>query len=353
MAVTFAHATTCESAEVRAAIAEPMVRSARGRYAHRFAELKGAAFAGCDRSRFAGLRRATRAGDALAVLVLCDLGSTPDAFRGESMSPLMIACKHGYALCVELLIALGAQINRKHRSITALHYACTAMHIECVNVLLAHGATTETYPRYVPSALAMACGRGFVCGVRALLRAHARVDDHSMHWTVLRGEVDVLSDLIGHRGDVNTRGSTGATPLVKLCLMRQFVDWKVLQCAQLLVDARAEVDARALNGDGALTGAIRAGGASVQLVTLLLRANARPAPAHDFDGHTTSQQLAMRALGGWTPAKHQLFGAPERAHARFLLFVGAQLCTRHGYDLMHAWTDQVMSRCIVRQPLCL
>lgn len=349
--VTFAHATACESAEVRAAIAEPMVRSARGRYARRLAELETAY---CDdRMRFAGLRRATRAGDALAVLVLCDLGSTPDAFRGEAMSPLMIACKHGYALCVELLIAFGAQVNRKHRSITALHYACTAMHIDCVHVLLAHRATTETYPRYVPSALAMACGRGFVCGVRALLHARARVDDHAMHWTVLRGDVDVLCDLIGHSGDVNMRGSTGATPLVKLCLMRRLVDWKVLQCAQMLLDARAEVDARALNGDGALTGAIRAGGASAQLVTLLLRANARPAPAHDFAGGGTTSQLAMRALGGWSPAKHQLFGAADRAHARFLLFVGAQLCARHGYHLMHAWMDQVMTRCIVRQPLFL
>lgn len=361
MSVTFAHSTAYESAEVRAVLADPLTRNndVRGCYAPRFAELElalvGVDLARRDRVLFTGLRRAARLGDALAVLVLRDLGSSPDAFR-DTVSPLMLACKHGYALCVELLIALGAEVNRKHRSLSALHHACTAMRIECIHVLLSHGASTETYPRYCMSALTLACGHGFVCGVRALLHARARVDEHAMHVTVARRDVDVLQVLIKYGGDVDARSVTGATPLVKLCTASRHADWNVIRCAQLLVDARADVDARALNGDGALTGALRAGGASEHLVTLLLRAGARPAPLHDLGGAAVlpaAAQLAINVMSGWTPTRHQLFGAADRAHARFLMFVGAQLGARHGYDLMHAWTDQVMMRCIVCQPMFL
>lgn len=360
--ITFAHATPREATEVRAIMADPAHRHAPsssgggGGYAIRLYELTRALDRACpverDRMLYAGLRRAARVGDALAMVVLCDMGSAPDAFK-DAPSPLMIACKQGYALCVDLLIALGAEVNRKHRSLTALHYACMGTHIDCVDRLLASDASTATYPRHCMSALALACGRGFESGVRALLHARARIDDQALCWTVMRGDIDVLGELTAHGADVNARGTTGATPLTKLCLMGRFVSWNVLACAQLLIDARADVDARALNGDGALTGAIRASGASTKLVALLLRAGARPAPAHDFVDGAPTVRLAQRALGGWTPNNHQLFSASDRARARFLLFVGKQLCQRHGYELSHAWMDCVMALCIVRHPLSL
>jgi Ankyrin repeats (many copies) len=76
-----------------------------------------------------------------------------DAVVGDGSSALFYASLKGKVEIVELLIAHGAEVNRRRNGEgqTALHWSSQNRHIEVAKVLLAHGADLELADSVVSS----------------------------------------------------------------------------------------------------------------------------------------------------------------------------------------------------------
>lgn len=195
-------------------------------------------------NRHTALYAAGRSGNEEVVRLLLarganvDLGGVGDGF---ACVPLLYACRTGFIMIAQDLIAHGADINRTYSSIgTPLALACYYGHEAIARLLIQKGVDIEAVrsPEYL-TALSHACFRGQESIVRLLLDSGAEANMQSavrlkiegdgsgkqaihtievgispMHGAALEGSVKIAQLLIDHGADVNTQDDKIGTPLI-------------------------------------------------------------------------------------------------------------------------------------------
>lgn len=200
------------------------------------------------------LRRAVLSGTSDEVTrVLINGGMEPEGIGLWGVSPLFHAAEHGRNVVVGLLLASGADVDRRCGRLhaTALHVASECGHVEVVLRLLAAGADPTKINRDYQTPL---------------------------HAAVFNGSVKVVARLLDAGANLNARNLHGDTPL-SLAVAHDDID-----VVTLLLFAGADPSAEGINGYSPLHEAAEAGNAET-LVELLI-AGAHPSVWHRNTGET-------------------------------------------------------------------
>jgi ankyrin repeat protein len=139
---------------------------------------------------------------------------------------LMASARKGHTEVVRALVDAGARLEAKDiLDGTALNYACNDGHIGAARVLLAAGADVHTRNKTQQTPLINAAAKGHVAMVSMLIQdSEARlVDKDKIGCTALdmacaRGHVDVVRALLAARAGVHTRDKQKLTPLMRAAI---------------------------------------------------------------------------------------------------------------------------------------
>jgi ankyrin repeat protein len=154
-----------------------------------------------------------------------------DAASPQGVTPLMLAAHVGAARVTARLLAAGAdQLLRSRSGFSAVHFAARAGHTDVLDLLLASysGALLEAAAGDAGrTPLHLAAAGGHVAAVRSLLRVGA---------------------------NATARDAAGRTPLLCAAAAESDLENRAAfrEIAEMLVAARASIDARGPNGDSAL-----------------------------------------------------------------------------------------------------
>jgi uncharacterized protein len=179
---------------------------------------------------------AVRQDDAALVDQLLKAGADVKAANRYGVTPLFLACQNGSAAMIERLLKAGADANAVvTEGETALMTASRTGNPEAVKVLLDHGAAVDAKETWH--------------GETALM------------WAAAEGHPDAVRVLIEHGAQVNIRSNTNTwarqitseprekwMPLGSLSPLMFAARQGCLECAKILVDAKAHVSA--LDPDG-------------------------------------------------------------------------------------------------------
>ena len=164
---------------------------------------------------------------------------------------LFIACNHGHAICVELLLAAHASALTAlpGESTTALHVASQCGSSECVRLLLSARAHADApnddgaTPLFVAAYHGHAACVSILCELRA--SPHATYGDASttpLHAACQYGRTACTSALIEAGASVDAMDDEGASPLYIACENGN------LECAVRLLRTRADANQPAADG---------------------------------------------------------------------------------------------------------
>ncbi|KAJ3647153.1 hypothetical protein Zmor_024687 [Zophobas morio] len=120
-------------------------------------------------------------------------------------TPLHIASFHGHEKIVEYLVTNGAEINRADNlGLTPLDIASFSRHEKVVKCLMKVGAESTHLVHQ----------NGLEIGVKYLATIGANNKGATLlHLACMKGDLNVVKDLVTDSGDVNHRANDGATPL--------------------------------------------------------------------------------------------------------------------------------------------
>jgi uncharacterized protein len=197
------------------------------------------------------------AGAAESVRLLLQHGADPNVrTKGAMGTPLARATLHGDRMVVARLLDAGAAVNDRPEGSAALLAAAHHGDRDMITLLLDRGAAIESHPQVtvpvtngeqLPTPLMVAADRGWNGLVTLLLSKGANVNARDRQG---------MTPLMYAAGSIQTRVSTA--PVI-----------------ETLIAAKADIDARAANGDTALDLAERYGNAPV---IAALKAARQPAP---------------------------------------------------------------------------
>ena len=258
--------------------------------------------------------------------IIAMIGDTEvDVLDSLSNTPLLLAAKYGYEMCVEKLLAAAADTEiANFEGMTALHWAARNGYESIVKLLSEKGAKTETRDKNGWTPIHRAAYNGHTSVVRLLLDLGADIEalDGST-WTALHrassiGQDDVVRLLINRNASIDALDREGMTPMLHaawaghhrvmmLHLERQvdinaadLAGWTALHNAawnghiaavDFLLQKNAEVNSRNKVGTTALHNASWSGHAGV--AGMLVAAGAET-NAKDEEGETPLQQAAWR-----------------------------------------------------------
>jgi ankyrin len=250
------------------------------------------------------LVEAVKAGNRPAVLALLHQHVDVNIPEVDGTTALHWAARQGDVDLAERLLRAGASATAANRyGITALYLACVDGRAAMVELLLKGGADARFAGPEGETALMTAARSGHVEAVRVLLDHGALVNAReawhgqtALMWAVAQRHPAMVQELIGHGADVNMRSAEqkwerqvtaeprekwlppgGLTPL--LFAARE----GCLECARLLVSAKAEVNTADPDGIAPLLSAIING--HFDVAGFLLDARADPNAA-DGTGRT-------------------------------------------------------------------
>jgi ankyrin repeat protein len=162
---------------------------------------------------------AARNGRARVVELLLDKDSAIDPKKGTSA--LVAAAGSGQLEVVRLLLARGADINRKDSmGTTALQSAAAGGHLDVVVLLIRRGAHVLATDVYHATALHAAARKGNVDIARELINAGVPVDcrndfrETPLHVAASEGHAELAAFLLKVGADVNAKNRRGKTPLL-------------------------------------------------------------------------------------------------------------------------------------------
>jgi len=246
---------------------------------NRFARLFGIALA-ASVAWAAGAPRvvdAVKSGDKAAVLALVDSHADVNAAEADGTTALHWAARLNDLDLVERLLPAGANVNAANRyGITALYLACVNGSAPMIGKLLDAGADANaTWTEGETPLLTVARG-GNVEAAKVLLAHGAQVNaaepvhgQTPLMWAAGQSHPDMIRELIAQGADVNARSAiqhwerqVTAEPREKwlppggftalLFAARQ----GCLECAQILVDAKADINAADPDGNSGVVLAI-------------------------------------------------------------------------------------------------
>lgn len=186
----------------------------------------------------------------------------------DGLTPLMLACQHGHANHVKLLlkkkvsVLVADQMGR-----TALHHCVSAPNAKCVPVLVKHEPKLlQRSDGEGKTPLQLAAQEGSSLIADALLRTGDQIsikdeEGHSLvHWATVKGHPHVIQILAGHGADLSTGDANGAHPLHYAAQMSATLPTdpdevqaagqglRMQECLRMLLQLKARVNAQDLDG---------------------------------------------------------------------------------------------------------
>ena len=168
--------------------------------------------------------------------LLLDAGADMDVMTTYKQHVLILACKHGDATLVELLLANGADVSvsgtklncyrMPYEEATPLHAACANNHLPVVRLLVDHGADIEKTNESSATPLIAAVRANDLSVIRLLLDAGAEVN-HAVDVTPLseaaeKCELEIIEELLS-AGAIIGGPSIKENPLARACRGRQHI----------------------------------------------------------------------------------------------------------------------------------
>lgn len=208
------------------------------------------------------------AGNTRGMRALLDAGVTPDRPCTNGITPICEAAAGRNVNGVRLLLHFGASphpvaINEADEPVEPTHSfriplfaAATSGSAACVQLLLNAGARIATLDINGANALMHASTSGVIDALVAAgcpLDVRDAFDRGAIDYAVENGHRDVLFALVDAGLDINERGSSGRTPLLRYCVSLDIRAGMV----RALVEAGADVHARWFQGRSALHEAVQ------------------------------------------------------------------------------------------------
>ena len=219
---------------------------------------------------------AAKAADHAAVIALIQQHADVKTAEPDGTTALHWAAREDDLELADRLIRAGAQVNAANRyGVTPLYLACLNGNAAMIEKLLSAGADANATVTLGETALMTVARTGHVDAAKVLLAHGAAVDAReewrgqtALMWAVSEGHPEMVRELIAHRADVNARSAIqkwerqttaeprekwlppgGLTPL--LFAARQ----GCLECARILIDKGADVNAVDPDGIGTVLSA--------------------------------------------------------------------------------------------------
>ncbi|KAL0099035.1 hypothetical protein PUN28_020228 [Cardiocondyla obscurior] len=180
-----------------------------------------------DQDGYAAIHHATDGRDKICLEILLKAGCQVDLLTEKKDTALHLAAEAGYADNLALLVEANANLQLKnHRGHTALHLAARSHSLECMEILLKGRAdpNVEDYEGRTP--LHLALGKSLVTE-------------------------EITELLLKWRADVNKADKYGYTPL------HIAASNELSQCVNLLIKHEADLTARTIGGNSALSIVLR------------------------------------------------------------------------------------------------
>lgn len=250
--------------------------------------------------------------------------------------PINLAIKDGNADELVRLLADGADVETRSttNNMTPLILACWEQKVECVNILLANGADKAAKANDGITALHAA---GTEQIVKILIDANARIDEPNalkmspLGWNCgpHGGSVPIAQLLIDAKADLAVKDVNGDTALTSSCF------WGHTPLVRVLLDAKADINLPEGNGWSPLYSAV--GSLRIETVRVLLEARAdvnQAAPRRIkglLPGGQTPLHVSCMKNGGADPAAYQMTARKVRELRAGGKFVIALL--EHGADV--------------------
>ena len=173
--------------------------------------------------------------------LLLDAGADVDVMTTYKQHVLILACKHGDATLVELLLARGVDVSVSgtkryydripYEEATPLHAACANNHLPVVQLLVDHGADIEKTNESSATPLIAAIRANDLSVIHLLLDAGADVN-HAVDVTPLseaaeKFELEIIEELLS-AGAIIGGPSTKQNALASACRSRQHIVTELL-----------------------------------------------------------------------------------------------------------------------------
>lgn len=190
-----------------------------------------------------------------------------NAMDQDGRTPLLKAAASGYLAVVKYLIANGADINAKDRSLgrNALHWAAGSGHKSVVEFLLSQGVDVNSRDRYGATPLLLAVDKGFKSIVQVLLdnkadvnvpgRAIQRIDKDNnatilgplntpLDNSIANGNFDITKLLLANKANPNVTNDSGQTTIF-IAISKTLSDKdrkdKAIDIVELLLQNKADI----------------------------------------------------------------------------------------------------------------
>ncbi|KAG5319973.1 PYX protein, partial [Pseudoatta argentina] len=180
-----------------------------------------------DQDGYAAIHHAANSGDKVCLDILLKAGCQVDLFTRKNDTALHLAAEVGCVSNLTLLVKANANLQLKnHRGYTALHLAARSHSLECVEILLKGRANPNVEDNEGRTPLHLALGKSLMTD-------------------------DITELLLKWRANVNKADKYGYTPL------HIAASNELSRCVNLLIKHEANLSARTIGGNSALSIVLR------------------------------------------------------------------------------------------------